>query len=149
MLRGLSVHGWLLAALVLSEALVHVEQQAEPFLRLVVGSDIEAVAPAESIVPNIDTAERRVCLNAGVFVLAAVMAPMTAFDPDDSDLLLARAYVQPDGAGPLEPTLAQVVLRPESAQGWTSFQVEEPACFNIVVINGRARIYQLGVFVSD
>ena len=137
------------AALVLPGTVTVAEQQARPFLRFVVGSDIRAVEPAESIVSNIDTAERRVCLNAGVFVLAAVMAPMTAFDSEDSDLLLAGAHVQPDGAEPLAPTLAQMVLRPESAQGWKSFDVDEPACFEIVVINSRARLYQLGVSVSE
>ena len=42
-----------------------------------------------------------------------------------------------------------MVLRPASTSGWSSFDVDEPACFNIVVINGRARIYQLGVFVFE
>lgn len=140
--------GGLLALLALSGLAVAAEQQAEAFLRVVVGSDVEAVDPADSLLST-DGAERRVCLNAGVFVLAAVMAPIAAFDSDESELVFGAAYVRPAGAGPLDPTVTQMVLRPDSPHGWTSFGVDEPACFNIVVVNGRARIYQLGVFVFE
>ncbi len=147
MFRGL-LGSWLLTVLLLPGAVSVAAQQVHPILRFVVGSDVEAIDPANAVVTGIDTAWRRVCLNAGVFVLAAVMVPAAAFGPEE-ELLVVGAHVSPDGAELGEPTLAQMTLRPGSAQGWRSFEVNQPGCFEVVVTNGRASVYQLGVLVSE
>ena len=93
--------------------------------------------------PDEDMATRRVCLNAGAYVLALHIAEggefaLASLFPEGEDDYLIAATVGFDPETDPESDMWE----------WTSFKVEEPACFEARVIYGRLRLYSLRVGVS-
>ena len=104
---------------------------------------LEQVEAASVFSPDEEIVTRRVCLNAGAYVLAAhvveggtaAVATIIA-EGADSPLAAAGVIIDPQ-------------TNPESDKWtWWSFSVDDPACFEVRVLNGRARVYELTVSVS-
>ena len=93
-------------------------------------------------------AETRFCLNQGWFVLTARVHETQR---------ASVAGVWPAGRmPPLNPTPEQasrpladvMVIRRQGAWGWHAFWVGTPQCYDMRVMGGRARVYQLSVGVD-
>ena len=106
-------------------------------------ASLEQVEAANVFAPDEDMATRRVCLNAGAYVLALHIAEggefaLASLFPEGEDDYLIAATVGFDPETDPESDMWE----------WTSFKVEEPACFEARVIYGRLRLYSLRVGVS-
>ena len=136
-------------------------QEAIAVLEWVEAGDVNAPNECawEGLELPICTESRRVCLNAGGFVLAV----NTHGDQDDP-LDIGSAAVTTDQSEDVEDrapgnTPGWVfsgmypgnVLIAQTAAGngwnWTTFYVAEPQCYSVTAVDGRARLYKLRVAV--
>ena len=124
-------------------------------------TDVRPIPQAFSDAPeqgnSLGVAETRFCLNFGSYVLAGL-----SYEPPEGRRFVTGAVsIWPAGEMPPElptpeqfrPPLVNVTdvfdrNDPSMVWAWRAFYVEEPQCFDMRTINGRARVYQLlvGVF---
>ena len=93
---------------------------------------------------EIPIGERRVCLNTDRYVLAVQIY--------DGRVNAAAALYSDAGEAGGETVAQASVLANQSTEpgrwNWSSFAVEEPECFRVRVIGGRARVYRLMVLID-
>ena len=84
------------------------------------------------------------CLNQGSHVLAGKAA-------DESGMF---AVFWPAGTGPSRdidisqwPATAFEIMLPDAPRGWTLFSVDEPQCYDALVVGGRTRIYSVEIAI--
>ena len=101
---------------------------------------------------------RRICLNTGAFVLAVEA---------HEDSRVASAALTTDQAEGVEnkdpgempgwkffglypgaALVSQAIAFGDAGWGWTTVEVEEPQCYFVTALDGRARLYELRVAVA-
>ena len=107
-------------------------QRAEAFLRDVESGRVDALSNADVV------EERQMCLRAGMYVLAFARGPHSHL-----------GYALIDQGDPREAT-ALLIVEPSHQDGhaWDTFSVSAPTCFQLAVVHGRARVYELRVGVD-
>ena len=130
-------------------------QQAAASLERVEAADTDA--PSECRAAPC-TESRRVCLNTGAFVLAieahedsrVASAALTTDQAEDVE------YKDPGempgwkflGLYPGAALVSQAIAFGDDGWGWSTTEVEEPQCYFVTALDGRARLYELRVAVS-
>ena len=107
-------------------------QHAEAFLRDVESGRVDALSNADVV------EEREMCLRAGMYVLAFARGPHSHL-----------GYALVDRGDPKEAT-ALIILEPshQDGQAWDTFAVNATTCFQLAVVHGSARVYELRVAVT-
>ena len=107
-------------------------QHAEAFLRSVESGRVDALSNADVV------EEREMCLRAGMYVLAFDRGPHSHL-----------GYALVDQGDPNEAT-ALIIIEPSHQDGsaWDAFAVKATTCFQLAVVHGRARVYELRVGVA-
>lgn len=132
-------------------------QQAAASLERVEGGDVDA--PAECGTEPC-RGSRRVCLNTGAFVLAVkanadsrlASAALTTEQAESEDVEDQDSGEIPGwkffGLYPGAALVSQALAFGDAGWGWTTLAVEEPQCYLVTALDGRARLYELRVAVA-
>ena len=152
--RGFPMRTSLLLALVVAVASAPVaSQEATALLERIEEADIDA--PRASLT---EWHERRVCLNASDYVFALLAHPRLLPEhlPGELGWAAAASVRTPEWTaehgrdGEVVRLSALNLGDPVTDPPWASkaFVVDEPECFDVQVLGGRARIYRLNVTVE-